>query len=239
MAASPARCCSTANSTAKRHVLRDLDTGLVPVVGITPANVPEAAVTDDIAADLQAAGMSLAELHIDRAYLSSALVRDRGPDLVIFCKAWRVRNASGRFAKDQFTLDFAAGQLTCPAGISMPFAPGRPSASPRTPAPRARCGHGAPPAATAVAYPSTPTKHCWPSCAAASTRRTDARSSANASRSNTPSPTSGTGRAAAPATAALARTCSTSAGSRRGPQPPRHRPPARHQQLPASRLTAT
>ena len=40
----------------KRHVLRDLDTGLVPAVGITPANVPEASVTGDIAADLEAAG---------------------------------------------------------------------------------------------------------------------------------------------------------------------------------------
>ena len=39
----------------KRHVLRDLDTGLVPAVGITPANVPEAAVTTDISADLDAA----------------------------------------------------------------------------------------------------------------------------------------------------------------------------------------
>ncbi len=102
----------------KRHVLRDLDTGLVPAVGITPANVPEAAVTGDIEADLQAAGMSLAELHIDRAYLSSALVRDRGPDLQVFCKAWRVRNTGGRFAKDQFTLDFDTGQLTCPAGVN-------------------------------------------------------------------------------------------------------------------------
>jgi Transposase DDE domain/Transposase domain (DUF772) len=108
----------------KRHVLRDLDTGLVPAVGITPANAPEASVTDAIAADLDAAGRHLSELHIDRAYLSSALVRDRGPDLVIFCKAWRVRNTGGRFAKDQFTLDFAAGQLTCPAGVSMPFEPG-------------------------------------------------------------------------------------------------------------------
>jgi len=109
----------------KRHVLRDLDTGLVPAVGITAANVPEAAVTDDIAADLDAAGRDLAELHIDRAYLASALVRDRSPDLAIYCKAWRVRNAGGRFAKDQFTLDFAAGQLTCPAGIAMPFEPGK------------------------------------------------------------------------------------------------------------------
>jgi hypothetical protein len=109
----------------KRHVLRDLDTGLVPVVGITPANAPEASVTGDITADLEAAGWQLSELHIDRAYLSSALVRDRGPDLAIFCKAWRVRNTGGRFAKDQFTLDFAAGQLTCPTGMSMPFEPGK------------------------------------------------------------------------------------------------------------------
>ena len=109
----------------KRHVLRDLDTGLVPAVGITPANAPEATVTGDIAADLAAAGRHLSELHIDRAYLSSALVRDRGPDLAIYCKAWRVRNTGGRFAKDQFTLDFGAGQLTCPAGVTMPFEPGK------------------------------------------------------------------------------------------------------------------
>src|SRR5882724_5884712 len=126
----PARCrrCAAGSPKSggyKRHVLRDLDSGLVPAVGITPANVPEAAVTGDIEADLQAAGMSLAELHIDRAYLSSALVRDRGPDLAIYCKAWRVRNTGGRFAKDQFTLDFDTGQLTCPAGVAMPFEPGR------------------------------------------------------------------------------------------------------------------
>jgi hypothetical protein len=109
----------------KRHVMRDLDTGMVPAVGITPANAPEASVTGDIEADLQAAGRELAELHIDRAYLSSALVRDRGPDLAIYCKAWRVRNTGGRFAKDQFSLDFDTGQLTCPAGAAMPFEPGK------------------------------------------------------------------------------------------------------------------
>jgi hypothetical protein len=109
----------------KRHVLHDLDTGLVPTVGITAANAPEASVTGAITADLDAAGRQLAELHIDRAYLSSALVRDRGPDLTVFCKAWRVRNTGGRFTKNQFTLDFAAGQLTCPAGVTMAFQPGK------------------------------------------------------------------------------------------------------------------
>ena len=49
----------------KRHVLRDLDTGLVPAVGVTPANAPEASVTGAITADLEAAGLTLAELHID------------------------------------------------------------------------------------------------------------------------------------------------------------------------------
>ena len=198
----------------KRHVLRDLDTGLVPAVGITPANAPEASVTGDITADLDAAGLALAELHIDRAYLSSALVRDRGPDLAIFCKAWRVRNTGGRFAKDQFTLDFAAGQLTCPAGVSHAVRARQDRALPRkTPARPARCGHAAPPAATGAASPSTPTRRCSPSCASASRPRKGARSCANASRSSTPSPTSGTGKAAAPATAAPARTCSTCAAS--------------------------
>jgi Transposase DDE domain/Transposase domain (DUF772) len=109
----------------KRHVLTDLDTGLVTAVGITPANTPEASVTGGITTDLDAAGLHLAELHIDRAYLSSALVRERGPDLAIFCKAWRVRNSGGRFPKGQFTIDFPAGRLTCPAGVSIGFQPGK------------------------------------------------------------------------------------------------------------------
>jgi hypothetical protein len=109
----------------KRHVLRDLDTGLIPAVGITPANVPEAVVTGDISADLAAAGFTLAELHIDRAYLASDLVRQRGGDLAIFCQAWRVRNTAGRYAKTDFTLDFTTRQLTCPAGVTMAFEPGQ------------------------------------------------------------------------------------------------------------------
>jgi Transposase DDE domain/Transposase domain (DUF772) len=109
----------------KRHVLRDLDSGLIVAAGITPANAPEASVTPAITADLDAAALTLSELHIDRAYLASHLVRGRSPDLVIYCKAWRVRNTTGRYAKDQFSIDFTAGQLTCPAGAAMPFEPGK------------------------------------------------------------------------------------------------------------------
>jgi transposase len=107
----------------KRHVLRDLDSGLVCSVGVTPANVPEASVTDQIAADLAVQHARLAELHIDRAYLSSTLVRDRDPELAIFCKAFPVRNGP-RFTKTAFGLDFDRGELTCPAGVALPFALG-------------------------------------------------------------------------------------------------------------------
>ncbi len=71
----------------KRHVVHDLDSGLVRAVGLTPANVPEANVTDALVADLARQAVTLTALHIDRAYLSSRLVRERAADLAIFCKA--------------------------------------------------------------------------------------------------------------------------------------------------------
>src|SRR5215207_7647128 len=54
----------------KRHVLCDLDTDLVPAVGVTAANVAEAEVAEQITADLDAQHRTLGEFHIDRAYLS-------------------------------------------------------------------------------------------------------------------------------------------------------------------------
>lgn len=107
----------------KRHVGRDLDSGLVRAVGLTAANAPEASVTPALAADLACQAVQLVELHIDRAYLASHLVGERAEDLAIFCKAWPVRNGD-RFAKTAFTLDWATGRLQCPAGVSIPFAPG-------------------------------------------------------------------------------------------------------------------
>ena len=56
----------------KRHVARDLDAGLVRAVGVTPANVPEARVTDQIQTDLTHQDAHLSELHIDRAYWPAA-----------------------------------------------------------------------------------------------------------------------------------------------------------------------
>lgn len=107
----------------KRHILKDLDRGLVRAVGITPANQPEAAVTVDIRVDLEPQQVQLSELHIDRAYLSSEWVRQRPGDLRIYCKAWPVRNGP-YFQKTAFVLDWEAMTIRCPQGVTQPFAVG-------------------------------------------------------------------------------------------------------------------
>jgi hypothetical protein len=104
----------------KRHVLHDLDTGLIRAVGITPANAPEASVTPAISADLAKQAVSLKQLHIDRAYLSSHLVRERNDELEVYCKAWPVREGQ-RFHKQAFVLDWERQIIRCPASQEMPF----------------------------------------------------------------------------------------------------------------------
>jgi hypothetical protein len=108
----------------QRHVLTDLDSGLVGAVGSTPANAPEATVTDAIATELAAQDTTLVELHIDRAELASTMVRGRGQKLAISCKAWRVGNA-GRCTKTDFRIDFDNRQPTCPNQVVLRFEPGR------------------------------------------------------------------------------------------------------------------
>lgn len=108
----------------KRHVFKDLASGLVRAVGITPANVPEANVTDELIADLKLQKVTLEELHIDRAYLNSTLVKNRSQDLTIICKAWPVRNGK-RFNKSAFTLDWDSGLIHCPHQVAVAFREGQ------------------------------------------------------------------------------------------------------------------
>src|SRR6266704_2423367 len=107
----------------KRHVLHDLDSGLIRAVGVTPANVPEASVTEAISEDLERQEVSLQELHIDRAYLSSHLVRERSDELTIYCKTWPVREGQ-QFHKQSFVLEWERQLIRCPAEQEMPFVPG-------------------------------------------------------------------------------------------------------------------
>ncbi len=107
----------------KRHILKDLDNGLVRAVGVTMANLPEASVTEALSFDLEHQKVQLRELHIDRAYLSSSWVKNRDPELTIYCKAWRVSNGN-KFAKSSFVLDWESGKITCPNQVSLPFREG-------------------------------------------------------------------------------------------------------------------
>lgn len=108
----------------KRHVLRDLDIGVVRAVGITAGNIPEAQVTEAIDADLKAQNVKMVELHIDRAYLPSHWVKQRSQDLTIFCKAWPVRNGE-HFTKTDFILDWEQGLIRCPNNVSISFEQGK------------------------------------------------------------------------------------------------------------------
>jgi hypothetical protein len=108
----------------KRHVLSDLDLEVIRAVGLTAANVPDAAVTDALEADLAPQEVTIAELHIDRAYLSSRLVRDRPPELTVIGKAWPVRNGD-RFTKAAFVLDWEAETVRCPNEVEVPLRVGQ------------------------------------------------------------------------------------------------------------------
>jgi len=108
----------------KRHVLKDLDLGMVRAVGVTSANQPESEVTQPIETDLQPQKVKLKQLQIDRAYLTSHLVKERDSDLTIVCKSWRVRNGK-LFDKTSFILDWENSKILCPNGISLPFGQGQ------------------------------------------------------------------------------------------------------------------
>lgn len=107
----------------KRHIVKDLDSGMVVAAGITAANAAEATVTRSLSQDLAHQGVQLVELHIDRAYLSSSWVTNRDETLTVYCKAWPVRNGD-KFTKNAFTLDWEQQTITCPNQVSMPFVEG-------------------------------------------------------------------------------------------------------------------
>lgn len=89
-------------------------------VGATSANQPEAEVTVSIKTDPQSPKFKLEELQIDRAYLTSHLVKKRDSDLTIVCKSWRVRNGK-LFDKTAFFLDWENSIIIYFYGINLFF----------------------------------------------------------------------------------------------------------------------
>ena len=110
----------------KEHIARDLDVPAIVACAVTPANRPEEEGALPIADDIELQGFSIAEAHVDRAYVNSpiiALVWKRGG--TVFAKPWAQRPVRpGLFSKADFRIDLRAHTITCPAGQVEAFEPG-------------------------------------------------------------------------------------------------------------------
>jgi len=109
----------------KEHIARVLDHPAIVACAVTPANRPEEEGAAPLLADLEHGGFSLAEVHIDRAYVNSPVVSSvLGAGGAVFCKPWALRARPGMYSKADFRIDLRAKTITCPAGEVEPFEPG-------------------------------------------------------------------------------------------------------------------
>ena len=107
----------------KRHIARDIDLHLIVACDVTPANKPEEEAAARLKQDIEAQGLRLGELHIDRGYIKSPVVSEVLADGgQVHCKPWSGRNKDPRlFAKSDFKLDLRARTITCPMDHVEPF----------------------------------------------------------------------------------------------------------------------
>jgi hypothetical protein len=136
----------------KRHVVKLVDADVIVDAVVRPANEPEHATLAQVLPAVTASGQ-LEELFIDRGYLASPMIADlHTSGVAIRAKAWTSRNGD-RFPKHAFTIDLAAGHVTCPADSTIPI----------------------PPRATTVHFPATTCQPC-PRRAECTTARRGGRS---------------------------------------------------------------
>jgi len=104
----------------KRHVMKLVDADVIVDAVVRPANEPEHATLADVLPAVMAHG-PLAELFIDRGYLASAAIAGLdAAGVTLRAKPWTHRNGD-RFPKHAFTIDLAAGRVTCPAAQTVPL----------------------------------------------------------------------------------------------------------------------
>jgi hypothetical protein len=106
----------------KRHVATDLDDDLILACAVTPANRPEDEAGETLKADLDHQELGpIAELSIDRGYLSSPIV----PAVLkaggaVICRPWGLAHGE-LFSKQDFKLNLRDKTLTCPLGHTESF----------------------------------------------------------------------------------------------------------------------
>lgn len=192
----------------KRHLGLDLDAGLIVAAAVPPGNRPDGEAADDLFAAVETQGFSVGDCHIDRGYLAAAAIHGRRrAGMRVHCKAFPLRNF-GRFTKADFTLDFDAQRITCPAGPLSPSPPAPACASPRPPASRAHCAPRVP-LRPGAPSPSTLTSRSSLNSARAGAPSRAVPNSAYGRPSSTASPTSAPAKASGLVTWVSARIFST------------------------------
>lgn len=108
----------------KRHLARDLRSGLILACAITPANRPDEEAADPIEQDLKhlfGGEMPVTSLYVDRAYINAPLVAHvLKRDGEIICRPWQARNGA-LFSKADFKINVRDRTITCPAHKTQPF----------------------------------------------------------------------------------------------------------------------
>jgi enamine deaminase RidA (YjgF/YER057c/UK114 family) len=109
----------------KTHLSIDPDSELIDEVAVTAANAPDRDAVDDLLEGL-ADEEEKPEIFGDSAYADGATrqaLGDAGFEVV--AKVPPVRNATGLFTKDRFSVDLATQSVTCPAGQRVAINPTR------------------------------------------------------------------------------------------------------------------
>ncbi len=105
----------------KRHVARDLDTGMILACALAPANRPEEDAASDLKTDIDRFQRSIGGLYIDRGYINAPVVAEveqAGGEIV--CRPWATRNGE-HFPKSLFDINIRNRTITCPEDQTQPF----------------------------------------------------------------------------------------------------------------------
>jgi hypothetical protein len=107
----------------KEHFALDLDSAVTREVVVCPANAPEHEAVELLAETLEQ-GLGLLQLDIDLGYMASPRIAQWAAQGVhIIARPWP--QVGDLFTKNDFTLDFVHGTVTCPQGETVPMIPGR------------------------------------------------------------------------------------------------------------------
>ncbi len=106
----------------KRHVMRDLDSGLIVACSLTPANQPEALAMSSLEQDLRGQGKEIGQLYIDMGYVSAEVVHKlERLNRPVVCRPFPTKAVNNVYEKTDFDIDLSASKVTCPNGVSVPI----------------------------------------------------------------------------------------------------------------------